>query len=121
MGKLDLGKLRGLCLEAAQSVAFPFKPIDSKVQTDLASRYFDLAVKKYELYFPREEERPGLFLSLVRYLVDVHADPGKENNPEWFDTGLEVLLELVCPNTDPSAEANTYLDALYERFQHGKS
>lgn len=105
--ELDVSDLRAACYEVARGTMWDLRPIDASIIERHAEQLFTIA-QNYEDYLKQQGRDPNIIARAVRYLAHVHAMPPMSNDVRWFTSMLMVLIELVCPNTVVSRDAEFF-------------
>ena len=103
---LQENMLRVVCFKLARNRLWQMRLIDAAKVERLADSFYEIAINHLELIGSKNRD-PNLLVRAVRFLEQIDAIPPTEDEQQWFQHSLSVLIELACPSvrhTDESAE-----------------
>jgi hypothetical protein len=115
----DQEALRRACHKLADQLLFSTDPqSDIARHVDLAEAIFNSALHHVD-YLVAQHRDPNLLTNAVLYIGNHHAMPERDRQEAVvrFSAWLDVLIELMCPNTPGSAEEVLLYDALDEGLE----
>ena len=112
--KLDRDELKAACYEVATNTMWERRPIDVEAIQAVAAEFVKTA-EFHEEFVIGQGRDPNSIIWAVRYLNYVHAMPPMRDDTRWFDDMLQVLVELVCPNSVGSRE----LEPFFQDIEQG--
>lgn len=101
------------CQHLARQVLTDSGGLSTDVMETLAGRYNEIA-ETHQDYVRKQRDTDDVIEHAVRYLADVHVNPGRGTDLVWFREALNVLIELAVPNTGLTAEAVKLLPCIQE-------
>jgi hypothetical protein len=111
--------LRRACHKLADQLLFSSAPQSDIAQhVDLAEALLQDALHHVQ-YLVEQQRDPNLLTTAVLYISSHHATPERDRHEAitWFSASLDVLVELICPNTPGSPEEVLLYSALEEGLE----
>ena len=111
--------LRRACHKLADQVLFSSAPQSDITQhVDLAEALLQDALHHVQ-YLVEQQRDPNLLTTAVLSIGSHHAMPERDRHAAvaWFSASLDVLVELICPNTPGSPEEALLYSALEEGLE----
>ncbi len=105
--KLDHDALRAACFELARAIRWKNDPVDEVIARAMVEMLYREAIF-HEEFLVGQGRDPNIIVRAVRYLALKHAIPPMGENPGWFRSMLEVLVELACPNQGVSPDQESF-------------
>ena len=103
--------LRVACFKLARNRLWQMKLIDAEKVECLADSFYEIAVNHVELIGSRNRD-PNLLVRAVRFLELIDANSPTEDDAQWFQQSLSMLVELACPSVRHTDESSEFLDDL---------
>ncbi|PZO17981.1 MAG: hypothetical protein DCE87_02605 [Betaproteobacteria bacterium] len=116
---LDRVDLRQACFEVARSIRWRQNPVDEVLAKASVDLYFKEALN-HEDFLVGQGRDPNIIVRAVRYIAHKHAIPPMEGDIDAFSVALEVLIELICPNTCVKADQETFFRDIEEGIQEAR-
>ncbi len=104
--ELQESLLRSACCKLARNRLWQMRLIDAEEVECLAESFYEIAINHIELIGNKNRD-PNLLTRAVRFLELIDANSPTEDDAQWFQQGLSMLVELACPtvrHTDESCE-----------------
>ncbi len=103
---LDRTVLESACRTVAKNCMWQRQPVDQSSVDALGRRFADIA-QNYAEYLSLQDQDPNIVIRTVRYIDPHHGEPHGDRT-DWFHEALDVLVELVCPNTAPNDDSERF-------------
>ena len=104
---LNRNALSEACLVVSRNIRYRRNSVDETIAKASVELYMDIALR-YEAYLIDQGRDPNIITRVVNYVAHKHVIPPMEGNVESFSTALEVLMELVCPNSAVSSDQEQF-------------
>jgi hypothetical protein len=109
--ELHESMLRVACFKLARNRLWQMRLIDAEEVECLADSFYEIAINHVELIGTKNRD-PNLLIRAVRFLELIDGDSPTEDDPQWFQQSLSMLIELACPSVRHTDESCEFLDDL---------
>jgi hypothetical protein len=109
--ELHESMLRVACFKLARNRLWQMRLIDAEEVECLADSFYEIAINHVELIGTKNRD-PNLLIRAVRFLALIDGDSPTEDDPQWFQQSLSMLIELACPSVRHTDESCEFLDDL---------
>lgn len=116
---LDNDALLAACFEVARSIRWRANPVDEVLAKAAVEIYFNAAIQ-HEEFLVDQGRDPNIIVRAVRYIAHKHAIPPLEGNVEAFESMLDVLIELACPNQGVEEDHEAFFQDIEEGIQEAR-
>jgi len=103
--------LRIACFKLARNRLWQMRLIDAEEVEFLADSFYEIAINHMELIGTRNRD-PNLLVRAVRFLELIDGNSPTEDDTQWFQQSLSMLVELACPSVRHTDESCEFLDDL---------
>jgi len=108
------------CFKLARNRLWQMRLVDTAKIERLADSFYEIAINHLELIGNRNRD-PNILVRAVRYLEQIDALPPTDDDAQWFQQTLSVLLELACPSVRHTEESCEFLNDVEEGIAEGRS
>lgn len=112
--------LRFACFKLARNRLWQMRLVDTAKIERLADSFYEIAINHLELMGNRNRD-PNILVRAVRYLEQIDALPPTDDDAQWFQQTLTVLIELACPSVRHTEESCEFLTDVEEGIAEGRS
>ena len=109
--ELHESMLRVACFKLARNRLWQMRLIDAEEVECLADSFYEIAINHVELIGTRNRD-PNLLVRAVNFLELVAGESPTEDDSQWFQQSLSMLIELACPSVRHTDESCEFLDDL---------
>jgi hypothetical protein len=103
--------LRIACFKLARNRLWQMRLIDAEEVECLADSFYEIAINHMELIGSKNRD-PNLLVRAVRFLELIDGNSLTEDDPQWFQQSLSMLIELACPSVRHTDESCEFLEDL---------
>jgi hypothetical protein len=118
--ELQENMLRFACFKLARNRLWQMRLVDTAKIERLADSFYEIAINHLELMGNRNRD-PNILVRAVRYLEQIDALPPTDDDAQWFQQTLTVLIELACPSVRHTEESCEFLTDVEEGIAEGRS
>ena len=118
--ELDKEALRTACYNVARNTLWEQHPVSVEEIEDHADSLYKIVIE-YVDFIKDQERDPNILVRAVRYLGHKHAIPPMRDDVRWFSDMLEVLVELVCPNSESTSESVEFFNDIEDGIARSRS
>jgi hypothetical protein len=112
--------LHVVCFKLARNRLWQMRLIDAAKVERLADSFYEIAINHLELIGSKNRD-PNLLVRAVRFLEQIDAIPPTEDEQQWFQHSLSVLIELACPSVRHTDESVEFLTDVEEGVGEARS
>ncbi len=109
--ELQESLLRIACFKLARNRLWQMRLIDAEEVECLADSFYEIAINHMELIWTKNRD-PNLLVRAVRFLELIDGNSLTEDDAQWFQQSLSMLVELACPSVRHTDETSEFLDDL---------
>lgn len=102
--------LKEACFKFAKNTMWELKPIDVARIQNFAEQIYQEALF-YEEYLINRKRDPNILVLCLKYLEHKHGYPIADDI-KFLKSALEILIELICPNTDTDSSLEPFFSEL---------
>lgn len=118
--ELQESLLRFACFKLARNRLWQTRLVDAARIERLADSFYEIAINHIGLIGNRSRD-PNILVRAVRYLEQIDALPPTDDDVQWFQQTLTVLVELACPSVRHTEESCEFLNDVEEGIAEGRS
>jgi hypothetical protein len=118
--ELQESLLRFACFKLARNRLWQTRLVDAARIERLADSFYEIAINHLGLIGNKSRD-PNLLVRAVRYLEQIDALPPTDDDVQWFQQTLTVLVELACPSVRHTEESCEFLTDVEEGIAEGRS
>jgi len=112
--------LHVVCFKLARNRLWQMRLIDATKVERLADSFYEIAINHLELIGSKNRD-PNLLVRAVRFLEQIDAIPPTEDEQQWFQHSLSVLIDLACPSVRHTDESAEFLTDVEEGIAEARS
>jgi hypothetical protein len=112
--------LHVVCFKLARNRLWQMRLIDAAKVERLADSFYEIAINHLELIGSKNRDL-NLLVRAVRFLEQIDAIPPTEDEQQWFQHSLSVLIELACPSIRHTDESAEFLTDVQEGIREARS
>jgi hypothetical protein len=112
--------LHVVCFKLARNRLWQMRLIDAAKVERLADSFYEIAINHLELIGSKNRD-PNLLVRAVLFLEQIDAIPPTEDEQQWFQHSLSVLIELACPSVRHTDESVEFLTDVEEGIAEARS
>jgi len=120
VGGLQDNMLRVVCFKLARNRLWQMRLIDAAKVQSLADSFYEIAINHLELIGSKNRD-PNLLIRALRLLEQIDAVPPAEDEQQWFQHSLSVLIELACPSVRHTEESAEFLTDVEDGIVEARS
>ena len=109
--KLHESMLHIACFKLARNRLWQMRLIDAEEVECLADSFYEIAINHIELIGSKNRD-PNLLVRAVRFLELIDGNSLTEDDAQWFQQSLSMLIELACPSIRHTDESCEFLEDL---------
>ena len=109
--ELHESMLRVACFKLARNRLWQMRLIDAEEVECLADSFYEIAINHVELIGTKNRD-PNLLVRAVNFLELIDGDSPTEDDSQWFQQSLSMLIELACPSIRHTDESCEFLEDL---------
>ena len=109
--ELHESMLRIACFKLARNRLWQMRLIDAEEVECLADSFYEIAINHIELIGTKNRD-PNLLIRAVRFLELIDGNSLTEDDAQWFQQSLSMLIELACPSIRHTDESCEFLEDL---------
>lgn len=117
--KLDTEALNIACFSLAKSSKWEKGPVDVDTINALA-KAFAQSAEGHADYLQGQQRDPNIVIRAIRYIEHHHGEPWGDQT-YWFDTMLQVLIEVACPNAQATSASELFYRDLEEGIRQART
>ncbi len=118
--QLQENLLRVACFRLARNRLWQLRLVDAARVERLADSFYEIAINHLELINSKHRD-PNLLVRAVRFLEQIDAVPPTDDDAQWFQQNLSVLIEIACPSVRHTDDSSQFLDDLEEGIAEARS